>query len=115
VTLEEWYFFGDRLNQPLKLIIEQRMRDQNIPLKFVYSMPYSVCSIGEFEQMSQVINNVGIETFMSRKVDHDEKRKLAFYSFMRSDFPEKIKKVKPLFTEEYEEIFKEYMDNREGD
>ncbi len=58
--------------------------------------------------MTQIINKIGVDNFMSKKFNQD-RRLWAFQSFMNSDFNEEYKKTKVLFDDEYKNIFEEVL------
>lgn len=109
ITLEEWYLFGDKLLGDLKSKVEKKMRENNLPLTWLLEMPYSVCSIEEFEIMIQIIGQVGIKKFMEKKVYDQDKEKWSFFPFLKNEFPEEYKSAKFLFPTDFNKIFPEQI------
>jgi NAD(P)H-flavin reductase len=68
-------------------------------------MPYSISSAQEFEELVQIIKEVGIKTFMERKLRDKEKREWSFGPFIRNEFSDESKRIQFLFPDEYNEMF----------
>lgn len=104
LTLEEWYLFGkpleDELNRKVLMKFEERGLDKNL----LNEMPYSICSIEEFEKAIQIMTRIGLKTFMNKKVLDREKRTWPFASFMTREFPREYAEVSDLFPETVREI-----------
>lgn len=108
LTLEHWYLFGDKFLNELDAILKNKIKENNLDEKYLEIYPYSICSIEEFEKMTQIINKIGVDNFMSKKFDQD-RRLWTFQSFMNSDFNEEYKKTKVLFDDDYKKIFEEVL------
>jgi len=108
LTLEHWYLFGDKFLNELDAILKNKIKENNLDEKYLEIYPYSICSIEEFEKMTQIIDKIGVSNFMSKKFDQD-RRLWAFQSFMNSDFNEEYKKTKVLFDDDYKKIFEEVL------
>lgn len=106
LTLEHWYLFGDKFLNELDAILKNKIKENNLDEKYLESYPYSICSVEEFEKMTQIIDKIGVNNFMSKKFNQD-RRLWAFQSFMSSDFNEEYKKTKVLFDDDYKKIFEE--------
>jgi len=63
-------------------------------------MPYSICSVEDFEGMMQVMQTTYIKKFMDRKVFDKEKIERLFRPFMSNEFAEESRKIKFLFEDE---------------
>lgn len=109
LTLEQWYLFGDKFLNELDVILKNKIKENNLDEKYLEIYPYSICSIEEFEKMTQIINKIGIDSFMSKKFDQD-RRLWAFQSFMNNDFKKEYKETKVLFDDDYKNIFKEVLE-----
>jgi len=109
VTLEEWYLYGDYMFSKLDKIVKDKMETADLPMEWLEVMPYSMCSVDHFEDVVQIINQVGIEHFMKNKVFDKEKRTWLFDSYMRNNFPEIMEKNVNLFADEATEFIKGYM------
>ena len=105
LTLEPWYLFGDRFFNELDRILIDKLRQEKIDPSYLEQMPYSVCSVDEFEKMIQIIQKIGVSEFMQKKVFDDDKKKWAFQPFMSNVFTEYYKDTKFLFKKDYQNIF----------
>lgn len=101
VTLEDWFLIGPKLLSGLSAMVEQGFNEAELPLEWLKEMPYSICSIQEFEEAIQVMQVVGIKEFMEKKLFDDGKREWAFGVFLRSEFPEAAKSVRFLFPDDF--------------
>lgn len=89
----------------LKVKFEQASLD----VAWLDQMPYSICSVQEFERGIQVILSVGIEVFFGVKISDPEKRVLAFHSYMISDYQEQYRSTKAVFPKTLDEIAPETL------
>jgi len=105
VTLENWYLWGDKLLGELKTKVIEKLRATSLPLAWLSEMPYSVCSIQDFEIMVQIMEKVGIKTFIEKKVYDKDKKKWGFRPFIINKFPKENKSVRFLFTDDFDKIF----------
>jgi hypothetical protein len=103
VTLEDWHLFGD--NDLLKVKIEEKLKAENIPLDWLSSMPYTICSAQEFEEMIQIIQSKDIDGVVGKKSKDPEKVKWAMASFLSSEYPDEHKNTKALFLKDFDSIF----------
>lgn len=67
LTLENWYIFGDQLEDALNDKIREKFTKENLDHSWLEKMPYSTCSVEEFEVMIQIIASKG--KFLIRKRD----------------------------------------------
>ena len=111
LTLEEWYLFGNQFSDELDKILIEKLEQEKINPLCLEQMPYSICSIDEFENIIQIIQKTGISDFMQKKVFDNDKKKWAFQSFMNSTFTEYYKNTKFLFEEDYQSIFNSVLKN----
>lgn len=102
-TLEDWHLFGD--NELLKVKIEEKLKEENVPLDWLASMPYTICSSQEFEEMIQIIQSKGIDSVVGKKIEDTEKVKWAMASFLSSEYPTEHKATKALFLKDFNSIF----------
>lgn len=105
LTLESWHFFGDLFAKKLKDSVVAEFNKNNISLSLLDTMPYSLCSVDEFEILVQVVQQVGISNFMRGKVFDPEKKSWAFKEYTRNQYPEQYNGSKFLFESDYEKIF----------
>lgn len=104
ITLEEWYFFGDKIINMLRESVESLMNEVELPLQWLNEMPYSICSSEELEEMVQIADQVGIEKLFSKKVTDQDKSKWQFHGYIRNDFPEEMKNIRFLFQQEWDDL-----------
>ncbi|MFA6255093.1 MAG: hypothetical protein WC675_03620 [Patescibacteria group bacterium] len=109
VTLEDWYLFGDltleKLNEKIKIMLS----NHKIPTSWLDDYPYSICSVSEFEKITQVIQLIDIKEFMSKKVFDQDCKKWNFSPFIGSKFSEINNKIKFLFPEDFDRIFPRHL------
>ena len=103
VTLEDWFLMGPKLLNELKDDVSRRIQKEGLPLELLNDMPFSVCSIHEFEQAVQVMDHVGILTVMQGKVD-DSRQRWTFSAFLSDGFQKFAKDTRFLFQKEFDEI-----------
>jgi len=105
VTLEDWYLWGDKLLGELKTKVIEKLRKTSLPLAWLSEMPYSVCSIQDFELMVQIMEKVGIKKFIEKKVYDQDKEKWGFRPFIINEFPNENKILRFLFPDDFDKIF----------
>ena len=104
VTLEEWYVFGDKIiSEMLDKKVKNKLEEKKIDPTIVEKEPYTICSAGEFNILTQIINLVDIQKFMSEKTT-GEHRLWALTSFMFSKYSREYNLAVDLFPEDYKEI-----------
>lgn len=107
VTLEDWYLFGSSAD----LLVEgvrTKMTEANLDLTWLDSMPYTVASCDDFEDVSPTIAEVGIHTFFSLKHSGDQQHWM-IQRFAKEHFDEVYRRTvhRTLFREEWGRIFPE--------
>ena len=111
VTLEDWFLTGPKLVNEVKDDVSRRMENEGIPLAYLSDMPFSVCSIHEFEQAVQVMDQVGILTVMQGDVDNS-RQQWTLSAFLRGDeFQAYVKHTRFLFQNEFHAIGVKTMGN----
>ena len=105
VTLEEWYLFGQRVVGMLREAVEARVRAAGLDLDLLTRAPYSVMSCDEFEEVAQVIDVVGLETFFDSKLSDPERRSWPYGNFLRDQYANERKARKLVFRDEAEAMF----------
>jgi len=100
ITIEDWFLFGDKRPDILDKMIIEEFNNINLPIDYLEKMPYSICSVQDFEVMMQVMQTTYIKKFMDRKVFNKEKIEWLFRPFMSNEFAEESKKIKFLFEDE---------------
>ena len=104
ITLESWYISWKQLNLILKELVEKELKKSNLNVKLLDEMPYSICSIEEFEEMMQIMQTTGISKFMGEKVIDNEKYEWAFKEYVRYQFNDELKNCHFLFDDDYKII-----------
>lgn len=100
LTMENWFLFGDKRSDILDKMIIKEFSNINLPIDYLKKMPYSICSVEDFEGMMQVMQTTYIKKFMDRKVFDKEKIEWLFRPFMSNEFAEESRKIKFLFEDE---------------
>ena len=100
ITMEDWFLFGDKRPGILDKMIIEEFNNINLPIDYLKKMPYSICSVQDFEGIIQVMQITHIKKFMDRKVFNKEKIEWLFRPFMNNEFAEESKKIKFLFEDE---------------
>jgi hypothetical protein len=103
-TLEDWFFFGDRLPALLDVTERAGMEQAALPVAWVDEMPYSLMSLHELEKASGVLNVTGIRHFMSGKLLNPEFRRWAYGAYC-NQYPNIVAGMPFLFHEEFDEMF----------
>ncbi|MDN8617242.1 hypothetical protein [Variovorax ginsengisoli] len=103
VTMEDWYLFGVSADLLVKSV-ETKMAEARLDLEWLETMPYSVASSQDLENVSPTIAEVGIGTFFSAR--SPEHRKWMLQAFARQLFPEVYRRTvnRDLFEEEWVNI-----------
>lgn len=105
VTLEDWYFFGGELPQRLDLAIREIMGKVGLPTAWLEEMPYVILSIDELEKTFGIFNDLGIDKVFSGKVEDPEFKRWAFKAYCQNQFRDELVKQKPLFQNEFDQLF----------
>jgi len=100
LTLEDWFLMGPNLVNKVKEDVSRRMAEEGLPLTFLEEMPFSVCSIHEFEQAIQIMDQVGILTVMQTKIDTN-RGEWTLSAFIREAFKTPAKEARFLFQSEF--------------
>lgn len=100
LTMENWFLFGDKRSDILDKMIIKEFNNIYLPIDYLKKMPYSICSVEDFEGMMQVMQTTYIKKFMDRKVFDKEKIEWLFRPFMSNEFTEESRKIKFLFEDE---------------
>ena len=104
VTLEDWLIFGDDLTDQLDDIVRTKMLVENLPLWYLDTMPYSICSVQAFENIIQVIAEKGIHDVIADKYRDADKKYWDYSVYARDKYPEEWKNCTFLFEEDFEKI-----------
>ncbi|MDQ0587904.1 hypothetical protein [Variovorax paradoxus] len=107
VTLEDWYLFGTSADL-LAEGVRTKMAEANLDLRWLDTMPYTVASCEDFEDVSPTIAEVGIHAFFSLKHSGDQQRWMIQH-FAKEHFIEVYRRTvhRDLFREEWDQILPE--------
>jgi hypothetical protein len=99
VTLDNWQRFGfiDAISEHVRAVFEERGLDTTL----LRDHPYTLCAVEEFEQAIQIMAVVGIEKFMSGKINGEQARWELATFIDRFFAAEAVKHVKGLFEMEF--------------
>lgn len=103
VTLEDWFLMGDH-NISIKEKVKTKLVEESLPESFLNEMPYSICSMQNYEHLVQILNSHSIREIMSgwfipEKEDHN------FGQYLISRFNEEYKPIDHFFPGDFEKIF----------
>lgn len=105
LTLEDWFFVSSVVPEMLRGHVVRLLSEEGIADDILITTPYSVISASEFEILSQVIGNIGIQSVME-KVTHENRKGLSALPFASKMFPDVISKVDPLlFRDEFDAMW----------
>ncbi|MEJ1965237.1 MAG: hypothetical protein WDO56_28365 [Gammaproteobacteria bacterium] len=104
VTLEDWYAFGDEFISGIDGFVRAGLVDESLDPKIMETLPYTICSIDDFECVIQVVVGVGIKPVMDSKTQGEAKLWLLRDS-TKTKFPAEYKAIKRnLFQADFERI-----------
>ncbi len=104
VTLEDWFTFGERILSSIDERVREGFVAAGIDPSIRGTHPYAICSVSEFEQVIQVLNQVGIGKGMPERFVGERGRWLTSLA-LQDAFPEALKGIRAvLFPKEAEEI-----------
>ncbi len=103
VTLEDWYLFGEDAKN-LKVKVRQKLIDAELPIKYLDEMPYTICSIRNYEHLIEIVNILEINTVMKEwfKPEHNGHN---FGQFLFSNYSEYYKSLDYYFPDDFENIY----------
>lgn len=107
VTLEDWYLFGTSADL-LAEGVRKKMEEANLDLTWLDTMPYTVASCKDFEDVSPTIAEVGIQAFFGFK-HSDDHQSWMIQEFAKQHFNEVYQRTihRELFNEEWDRILPE--------
>jgi len=110
VTMEEWFLMGEGLEKINEKVLKY-MQEENLPLEWIDSMVYSICSSNEFEQISQLLNNIKISELIEGKQKDSEMKDWTYYSYLNKKYRNYVDKCEGLFPDIFKEILPQSMAN----
>lgn len=109
VTLESWYLFGDKIMDEIHSSVERKFRDERLNLSWLESMPYSMCSIQDFETMMRILREHGINEVVEEKLRDQERRKWEYAMFFSERFNKYQKTQANLFPDDLNGIYPQFL------
>ena len=103
VTLEPWYFFHESFFHKLTEDVISKLKANELPIQFADEMPYSICSVNEFEEIIHVCKSIGIKEYMRNKFK-DGKGLWPYGPFNRNHYNEEMNKLPFLFDDELSKL-----------
>ncbi|MFG0700422.1 hypothetical protein [Delftia sp. WSY_12] len=109
VTLEDWYLFGTSADL-LAEGVRSKMIEENLDVTWLDTMPYTVSSCEDFEDVSPTIAEVGIDSFFSLKCSGKQQHWM-IQTFTTEHFNEVYRRTvhRKLFREEWSKILPEQV------
>lgn len=104
VTLEDWHFYGEPFIGNLQKNVVSELERLGMSKKLVDEVPYSICSVQEFETAVQLIRKVGISRFMDGMKLDPEMSRCSFHPYMVQKFSKEIAKILLLFEHELRQL-----------
>lgn len=100
VTLEDWFLLGEQA--ALKAKVVEKLGFEGISPDVLEQMPYSVCSVQEFEALAQIIQDNSIRELVLNKVADKEKSTWAYATYLNNQYP--TVKLRNLFPNELDKV-----------
>ncbi|PPQ33707.1 hypothetical protein [Rhodopila globiformis] len=113
LTLEDWFFISPRVNEMLTAHIGTLLAKADVPASIVESMPYIIASAQEFEIISQLISQIGINPILSRCIEPD-RQSWALLPIVRGFFKDELKNADGfLFRAEFMQLWQNIYANHQ--
>ncbi len=71
VTLEDWYIFGTKIATEVERHARNKLSDLGIDPKIVDISPFNVCSVSDFETISQILITSDINSIIQKSVSEE--------------------------------------------
>ncbi|WP_420992379.1 hypothetical protein ACKI2N_030245 [Cupriavidus sp. 30B13] len=110
VTLEDWYLFSPTVHSKLREQVEQRLKQAGLSESLVFTMPYSVTSIDEFERVGKIIARTDIDKLFSLKTQ-EKYQSWHFSGFTSEFFTSEHGSYKHLFRNEWDALLADFEAN----
>lgn len=113
VMLEDFYSAG--LYEPIRKVALAQLQKAGIDAKLMDQYPFTLASVWDLELAVLIMSDVGIETFMSKKVD-GETKEWDMQSYTMNNFKDNLKGMDGnLFPKEMDRIFPGLTDAKGGE
>jgi hypothetical protein len=103
VTMEDWFLMGESLRKVHEKVLDL-LKAESLPLEWLETMPFSVCSTQEFEWLSQLLNHVPIKDLIETKQKDKEMKEWTYSSYLSKKYKEHSDKLEELFPNIFHEI-----------
>ena len=103
VTLEDWFLFGTDAEN-LEKKVTDKLKDKDLPATYLTEMPYTVCSIQDFEIVVQLLNSLTITELMNNWFA-PEKKGHNFGQFILTNYAGRYKSIDDFFPGDFESIY----------
>lgn len=97
VTLDDWYFFGEKLKSILSIELQPFLKKNSELVDLIKKYPYSIVSIDTFEQLVPILNKYGIKKVISQKMESSEFETWDMETFLRKMYPNDFGSYKNIF------------------
>ncbi|MDO8512410.1 MAG: hypothetical protein Q7S57_04000 [bacterium] len=104
ITLEDWFLMGPLL-KTIENKVKAKLEENKLPSEWIDDMPFSLMSIGEFEDALSLIQRHGIGRVIGEKVSDKEMSTWTAASYLTARFKEELGKENCLFPDVYRDIF----------
>ena len=101
ITLENWYIFGDDILGKIKDLVEIGFIREKLDVSWLNSMPYSICSIQEFEVMMKILSKYSISDVVEKKLRSSETKKWDYAGYFQNNFGKYYKDQRNIFEDEF--------------
>ncbi len=110
LTLTEWYAFGEKIIvEILDNKINEKLNDLEEDFEgFSEAYPYTICSMNDFEIATQIMATVGVNQFMSKKVD-GEHRTWTMITYIYKYYEKEIANAELMFMNDFESIYQDLI------
>ena len=105
VTLADWYLAGPGMPARFDAAVRTIMEAEGVPISWLDDMPYSIMSVAELETVAGVIDAVGVDSFMSRRLLDPARPRWGFDAWCTEHYADEVANLKPLFRDEYDSRF----------
>lgn len=97
VTLDNWYFFGEKLKSILSMELQPFLKKNPELVDLIKKYPYSIVSIDTFEQLVPILNKYGIKKVISQKMESSEFETWDMETFLQKSYPNDFGFYKNIF------------------
>jgi hypothetical protein len=104
VTLENWRLLGSVMFETLDRSVKAQMGKTDLPESLIEQFSYSVWAIDELEVGLQIMQAVGIKSFMDGKLGSQPMSHWDWHGYMSNTYT-KLYPFKALFDDEYDAMF----------